>query len=72
MTVAELRKKLEGIDPKTEIVIARETDLSLDLFDVGDVSIAVGTPRRDAKGKARFKFEKDGPAHWLFIYAEEG
>jgi len=72
MTVEELRRKLEGIDPKTQIVLARETYASLDFFEVGDVSIGVGTPSRDAKGKPRFTFEKDGPAHWLFIYAEEG
>ena len=72
MTVGDLKKKLEGIAPKTRIVISRETNASLDFFEVGDVSIGVGTPSRDDDGKPRFKFEKDGPARWLFIAAEEG
>jgi len=72
MTVAELKKKLDGIEPKTRIVISRETDMSLEFFEVGEVSIGVGTPSRDDDGKPGFKFEKDGPARWLFIAAEEG
>jgi len=72
MTVAELVKKLNGLDPKTRIVISRETDTSLEFFEVGDISIGVGTPSREDDGKPRFKFEKDGPARWLFISAEEG
>jgi hypothetical protein len=72
MTVAELNEKLEGLDPKTRIVISRETDASLDFFEVGDVSIGVGTASRSDDGKPRFRFEKDGAARWLFIAAEEG
>jgi len=46
--------------------------MSLEFFEVGEVSIGVGTPSRDDDGKPGFKFEKDGPARWLFIAAEEG
>lgn len=72
MTVGELTQQLKAFDPKTEIAIVRETNESLDFFDVGHVSLGVGTPTRDAKGKACFKFDNDGPDRWVFIHADEG
>jgi hypothetical protein len=72
MTVAELRKKLEGMDDKTWVVILRETDTEMSLYEVGDVALHRGTPRRhEATGKALFTTSMDGPATWLFIEALE-
>jgi hypothetical protein len=72
MNVGELRKKLEGIDPKTYILIARQTDEGTNFFAVGDVSLATGTPSRDERTRQpRFKLDRNGPATWLFIDAEE-
>jgi hypothetical protein len=72
MEVGELRKKLEGLDPKTQIMIARETDTGVNFFGVGDVSLATGTPRRDDRtGGLSFTRDQNGLATWLFIGAED-
>jgi hypothetical protein len=54
------------------MTVAELKEKSLDFFEVGDVSIGVGTASRSDDGKPRFRFEKDGAARWLFIAAEEG
>jgi hypothetical protein len=72
MTVAELQEKLVGLDPKTHIVVNHETDGEMELYVIGDVSLSKGHPRRDdGTGKTGFKFDKNGPATWLFISIEE-
>jgi hypothetical protein len=72
MTVGELRKKLEGIDPKTSAVIYRETDAGTEFFEISDVNPSAGTPiRNEDTGKAGFRFESAGPATWLFISIED-
>jgi hypothetical protein len=72
MTVAELQKKLEGLDPKTYIVVNREIDGEMNLLEITDASLATGSPRRhEGTRKAGFTFEKGGPATWLFISTEE-
>ena len=72
MTVGELRKRLEGIDSKTNIAIYRETHEGAEFFDVADVSLSTGTPlRNEHTHKAGFRFESTGPATWLLISFEE-
>jgi hypothetical protein len=68
MTVAELQKKLDGLDPKTSIVVNHEVDTEMNLLEITDVALATGHPRRhENTRKAGFTFDKDGPATWLFI-----
>ena len=68
MTVDELRKRLDGLDPKTHIVVYRENESGMDFFEISDLSLSTGDALRDEyTRKAGFKFDKDGPATWLFI-----
>jgi hypothetical protein len=63
MTVGELRAKLEGLDPKTQISVIRETDAGMEFFEVGDVAVHTGTPsRHQDTRKALFTFDGCGPA----------
>ena len=72
MTVGELRKRLEGVDPKTTVAIRRETHEGEEYFDIGDVSVSTGTPmRNEHTHKAGFRFESTGPVTWLLISIEE-
>lgn len=72
MTVGELRKKLETLDPKTHIVAYRETETDTEFFEIDHVSLSKGEPRRDEHTrKAGFTFAQDGSAEWLFITIEE-
>ena len=73
MTVGELRKTIEGLDPKMTIAAYFESDGERDseFFDIADVSVGTGTPKRDEKThRAGFQFQNDGPAKWLFIRVE--
>lgn len=67
MTVKELREKLSHLDDKTRVVVFAEDEPRQALFEIDDVSICTGTPKRLEDGKAVFSFGKDGPASWLFI-----
>jgi hypothetical protein len=69
MTVGELRKKLEGIDPETKVVVQWEIDRETTYFDVANVSLRKGTLSR-FEGIAEFKFGGDG-SPWLFIEVAE-
>lgn len=72
MTVGELRKHLEGIDPKTNVALYRETHEGTEFFDVTHIGLSTGTPmRNEHTGKAGFRFESTGPATWLLISFEE-
>jgi len=72
MTVGELKKKLEGIDPKTSVALFRETRDGAEFFDITDVSLSTGTPvRNEHTHKAGFRFESTGPATWVLISFEE-
>ncbi len=70
MTVAELRDKLAGLDGKTNVVIYRETDSDTQFFEIADVSLSSGVPKRDDAGRGGFTFEGSGPATCLFITVE--
>ena len=70
ITVGDLRKKLEGLDPKMQVVVCRETD-ETSFFDIYDVSPHVGNPIRHESGKAGFKIDNNGDATWLFITIDE-
>lgn len=71
VTVGELRKKLESLDPKAHVVVYAETETGMDMYEVSDVSMGKGTPRRHENGKAGFSFDRTGPIEWLFISIEE-
>jgi hypothetical protein len=71
MTVGELRKKLDGLDPKMNVAAYREDEAGTHFFDVTEVSVHPGTPVRDERtGKAGLRFSHDGPARWLLITFE--
>jgi hypothetical protein len=70
MTVGELRKKLEGIDPQIKVVVEWEIDSEATYFDALDASLRKGTPSR-VDGIAGFTFGGDGSRRWLFIDVAE-
>jgi hypothetical protein len=68
MTVGELQKKLDGLDPKTYVVVNHEIDCEMNLLEITDVALVTGYPRRhEDTRKAGFKFDDEGPATWLFL-----
>jgi hypothetical protein len=70
MTVGELQRRLQEIDPGTQVVVYREDREAdrIELFEVTDASLSTGDPIRiEQSGKASFTFDKDGSATWLFI-----
>jgi hypothetical protein len=72
MNVGELKRKMEGIDDDTYIVVSHESDKGTALFEVMDVAPAKGKPvRNEFTRKAGFAFDQNGPAYWLFISTEE-
>lgn len=72
MTAGELRKRLEGVEPKTTVAIYRQTHEGAEFFDVTDVSMSTGTPmRNEHTHKADFRFESTGPVTWMLISIEE-
>lgn len=74
MTVGELRKTIEGLDPKMTVAAYFESDgnRETEFFDIADVSVGTGTPmRNEHTRKAGFRFESNGPAKWLLIRVEE-
>jgi hypothetical protein len=74
MTVGELRKTIEGLDPKMPVAAYFESDgnRETEFFDLADVSVGTGTPvRSESTHKAGFRFENTGPAKWLLIRVEE-
>jgi hypothetical protein len=70
MRVGELRKPIQGMRPKTHVVVYREdrkTD-QMELFDAIDASLSTGNPTRvELSGRRGLAFERNGPATWLFI-----
>lgn len=73
LTVAELRKTLDGLDPKIEVVAYTEdNDHGTHFFEITEASVHAGTPRRDERtGKVGLTFTHDGPAKWLLLTFEE-
>jgi len=69
MTVKELREKLAKLDDKTRVVVLWEEGNDQNLFDIDEVSISRGEPKR-IEGKAGFVFDNTGPATWAFINVE--
>jgi hypothetical protein len=39
MTVSELRKKLETLDPNSRVLICRESETGVELFEISDASL---------------------------------
>ncbi|HTF69025.1 MAG TPA: hypothetical protein VK638_40730 [Edaphobacter sp.] len=72
MTVAELQKKLDGLDPTTFVVVNHEIDCEMNLLEITDIALVTGYPRRhEDTRKAGFKFDNEGPVKRLFISVEE-
>lgn len=71
MTVAELQKAIQGLDPKTYIAAYRETKNGTEFFDIAQATVSTGTPKRHPDGTVGFTFSHDGPAKWLLITIEE-
>ena len=70
MTVEELRQKLEGIDPRTEVVAQWRVDNEPTYFDVWDASLQKATLSR-LEGIVGFTFGGDGSPAWLFLHVGE-
>jgi hypothetical protein len=66
-TVKALREQLSKLPPDAHIAVYWENGKPDQIFGIEDVSLTEGTPSRDSKHKARFKFERGGPAKWVFI-----
>jgi hypothetical protein len=71
MTVAELAKSLEGLDPKMYVAVVHENEGNSEFLHIGHVAPGFGTPVRSKAGKPGFMFGKDGPEEWLFITAAQ-
>ena len=54
MTVADLAKSLEGLDPKMSVVVIHENDGQSDFLDINHAATGVGTPCRNDAGKPGF------------------
>jgi hypothetical protein len=67
MSVRELREKLSRFDEGTQVVVYAEEEPKGQFFEINDISIETGTPMRAEGGNAAFRFEKGGPASWVFI-----
>ncbi len=67
MTVKELRDKLAGLDEKTRVVVDCEDGGEHQLFEIHEVGIQKGAPKRFASGKLGFVFAHNGLVTWLFI-----
>jgi hypothetical protein len=66
MTVKELRDKLAGIADQTKVVAYREEGTEQQFFEIDEVSLTRGTPKR-VKGKPGFEFDSKGLVDWVFI-----
>jgi len=66
-TVKALQEQLSKFPPDAHVAIYLEDGSPDQFFGIDDVSLTEGTPSRDSKHKARFKFERGGPANWVFI-----
>lgn len=71
MTVGELRKQLEGLDPKINVGIFRETHNGAEFFDITYVTVMTGTASRNEHTyKASFTAEPGGEK-WVLISFED-
>ena len=70
MTVKELTEKLAKLDANMTITAYREDESGTDFFEISDVSVSAGTPRRFDNGKVGFTFKNDGSVKWAFISLE--
>jgi hypothetical protein len=71
MTVGELLKKLEGIDPALFVFVDQEHDGAV-LTEIDDVSVASGHPiRYQNTGKHGLKFDHTGPVKYLLLWLKK-
>lgn len=67
MTVGELLKNLEGVDPALYVFIDQEHNGTV-LTEIDDVTVASGHPIRYQKtGKHGLKFDHTGPVKYLLL-----
>jgi hypothetical protein len=67
MTVGELLKKLEGVDPALFVFVDQELNGAV-LTEVDDVTVATGHPiRYQNTGKYGLKFDHTGPVKYLLL-----
>ena len=71
MTVSELQKALQGLDPNTYVVAYKESEKGTEFFDIIEAEVSRGTPKRHADGSVGFTFSFDGPEKWLLITIEQ-
>ena len=68
VTVAELQEALDRQDPQTKVIVCFEMEGETCLYEITDVSVGKGNPRRDEEThKATFGFDRGGLATWVFI-----
>lgn len=71
MTVKELRGKLAEFKDHEDVVVVRETDEKVEIFDILDISLHTGQSRRLKDGTVGINFSVDGPGRWVCIGVEE-
>jgi hypothetical protein len=72
MTVGELLKKLEGVDPALFVFVDQEHNGAV-LTEVDDVTVASGyLIRYQNTGKHGLKFDHTGPVKYLLLSPKKG
>jgi len=67
MTVSELLKKLDGVDPALYVFTDQEHDGAV-LTEIDDVTVVSGHPiRYQNTGKHGIKFDHTGPVKYLIL-----
>jgi hypothetical protein len=71
MTVGELLKKLEGVDPELFVFVDKEHNGAV-LTEIDDITIASGHPiRYQNSGKHGLKFDHVGPVKYLLLWLKK-
>jgi hypothetical protein len=67
MIVKELRDRLSQFPDHNKVVVYRADNDRQSFFEIGDVALNKGTPRRGENDKLGFRFDVNGSAEWLFV-----
>jgi hypothetical protein len=67
MKVKELVQKLATLDQNSKVVVYWEDVDKQRFFEIDEISLTKGTPRRGEDGRPGFTFDPKGPAAWVFI-----
>ena len=72
ITVGELLKKLEGVDPELYVFVDQESKGTV-LTEIDDIAVASGhTIRYPNTGKHGLKFDHTGPVKYLILSQKRG